>query len=125
MDKNDIKELHDLRGLCYKGDFLESLSEDEFNSGMIKFNIPDEDNIGKTINGEGVWGWVTKEDKEKYDDDNFSGDIKVILANTPLNFYGLFFWGTELCITCNGSSRPVLSMQWMQENVISKDWWWN
>lgn len=123
MDKNEVKELHVLRGLCYKGDFLERLSEDEFNAGMIKFNIPDEDKIGKTINGEGVWGWISKEDREKYNNGNFKGELKVILANTPLKFYGLFFWGTELAITCQGSNRPVLSAQWMKKNVLSKDWY--
>lgn len=123
MDKNYVKELHELRGMIYKGDFLESLSEDEFNAGTIKFNIPDEDKIGMTNNGEGVWGWVTPEDKEKYNNDSFDGEIKVILCNTPLNFYGLFFWGTELVIKCNGASRPVLSSRWMKEEIFTKDWY--
>lgn len=122
-DVNKIKEIHEIRGLSYKADFLESLSEEEFMSGMIKFNIPDEDEVGETNNGEGVWGWIAREDREKYNDDNFKGDIKVILANTPLNFFGIFFWGTELEITCNGKERPVLSFEWVKKNVFQQDWY--
>ena len=69
------------------------------------------------------WGWVSPEDKERYNDDSFTGEIAVILCNQPLNFYGLFFWGTELVIKCNGSSRPVLSDRWMNENVFCKEWY--
>ena len=48
-----------------KGKFIESMSKEEFDKGLIKFNIPDEDRIN-SLNGEGVWGWVTQEDKENY-----------------------------------------------------------
>lgn len=122
MKNDEVKELHELRGLCYKGDFLQNLSDEEFNEGLIKFEIPDDEKDGANIS-ERVWGWVTKEDKEKYNDDNFRGEIKVILANDSLNYSWILFWGTELVIECNGSNRPVLSSEWIQDNVLSKDWY--
>lgn len=123
MEEKSVKELLEERGMVYKGEFIESLSEDEFNKGMIKFNIPDKREIGGTINGEGVWGWISPEDKEKYIDDSFEGELKCILCNHPINFYGYLFWGTEVVIKCNGSRRPVLSSDWVRENITSKDWY--
>lgn len=122
MNIDEIKELHELRGLCYKGDFLQNLSNDEFNEGLIKFEMLD-DGSEEGINiYERIWGWAAKEEKEKYMDDSFRGDINVILANNPLNFSGILFWGTELAVTCDGG-RPVLSTEWLQENILSKDWY--
>lgn len=38
-----------------------------------------------------------------------------------------FLWlsvlGTEVVIKCNGSIRPVLSSDWVRENITSKDWY--
>ena len=39
----EIKKLFKERGLAYKGDLIESLSEEEFRTGCIKFYIPPED----------------------------------------------------------------------------------
>ena len=61
----EIKKLFKERGMVYKGDFIESLSEEEFKAGCIKFYIPPEDADGC---GESIWGWVTPEDKKKYND---------------------------------------------------------
>ena len=38
-----------------KSEFIRSLDKEEFEKGLIKFNIPDEDKID-SLNGEGVWG---------------------------------------------------------------------
>lgn len=100
-----------------KKEFVESLSKEAFNAGLIKFNIPDEDNI-TNLNGEGVWGWVVEEDKEKYNDDSFNGNITAILLNQPLNYYGMLNWADEVVLKCHGSSRPTLDPEWVMENLM-------
>ena len=100
-----------------KGAFIESMSKEDFNAGLIKFNIPDEDNIGST-NGEGVWGHVTAEDKKKYNDDSFYDTITAILLNQPLNYYGRLNWGDEVVLRCHGDKRPTLDPQWVIENLM-------
>ena len=99
-----------------KGKFIESLDEKQFNKGTIKFNIPDEEDI-YSKNGEGVWGWVTPEDYEKYHDDNYTGKITAILCNQPLNYYGRLNWGDEVILKCNGENRPTLDVDFVKENL--------
>lgn len=103
-----------------KSDFIKGLTEQEFNAGTIKFNIPDPDVLGTTLNGEGVWGWLSPEDKSKYLDDSFFGEIKAILLNYPFNYSDLLTWGDEVIIRCNGSMRPVLSEVWIKECLAEK-----
>lgn len=102
--------------LTYKGDFIEKLTEEEFKAGCIKFNIPNEDDIYSS-NGEGVWGWVAPEDKEKYNDDTFYGTMKAILCNQPLNYSGVLSWGMEVEIFCRGDMRPTLNPDWVRKNI--------
>lgn len=71
-----------------KTEFIENMDKEEFEKGLIKFNIPDEDRTS-SLNGEGVWGWVTQEDKEKHDDNTYKGKITAILVNHLLNYYGI------------------------------------
>ena len=97
-----------------KGTYIESLSEKEFNAGTIKFNIPDEDNIYAS-NGEGVWGWIAPQDTEKYNDDNYHGELMAILLNQPLNYFGVLNWGDEVKLRCHGSDRPTLDPDWVKE----------
>lgn len=97
-----------------KGKFIESLSEEQFNAGTIKFNIPREDDSSC---GEGVWGWVTPEDKEKYDDNNYHGELVAILLNQPLNYFGKLNWGDEVKLKCHGESRPTLDPDWVRERL--------
>lgn len=123
MNNNKVKNLHEVRGMVYKGDFLECLSDDELNNGCIKFNIIDFTTDRKTTNCEEVLGWVTPEDKEKVNDDNFDGEITAILCSTPLNYCGILFLGTELKIKCNKSVRPSISYNWMNETIFNKDWY--
>lgn len=100
--------------LTNKGDYFKSLTEEQQNAGHIKFNIHDEDN---GIN-EGVWGWVSPEDKEKYLDDNFHGKITAILLNTPLSYYPVLCWGTEVTLQCHGYERPTLDPEWVKEHLM-------
>ena len=100
-----------------KSDFIESLTEEQFKAGCIKFNLPPEDNP-RRWNGEGVWGWVTPEDKERYHDDGFCGTMKAILLNDPLRYSDRLVWGTEVVIRCRGSIRPSLDPEWMEEELL-------
>lgn len=99
-----------------KTEFIEKLSEEQFNRGCIKFNIPDEKHIYSS-NGEGIWGWVTDEDKKKYNDDSYYGKLTVILLNQPLEYYGRLNWGDEVVVQCHGNDRPTLDPDWVMENL--------
>lgn len=100
-----------------KKDFLEGLTEEELNAGYIKFNIPGEENI-YSKNGEGVWGWLSPEDKVKYDDDSYNGKVNAILCNCPLNYFGKLRWADEVVLQCNGSFRPSLCPEWIKRNLL-------
>ena len=99
-----------------KGNFIESLTKEEFDKGLIKFNIPNEEDI-YSPNGEGVWGWVTLEEKVKYHDDKYTGELIAILLNTPLNYFGVLNWGDEVKLKCHGINRPTLDPNWVKENL--------
>lgn len=117
----EIKKLFKERGMAYKGDLIESLSEEEFRAGCIKFYIPPEDDDAC---GESIWGWTTPEDKEKYNDDDFYGEIKAILTNQPLNYCGALAWGCEVILKCNGADRPDLSNDFIRnilQPIIDKE----
>ena len=124
MGIEEVEALCRERNLPYKGEFLKSLSDEQRDAGYIKFNIPDIENLD-SANGEGVWGWVSPEDKLKHDDDRYHGEITAILCNTPINFYGILWWGSEVKITCHGSSRPTLSKQWVTDNILNAPWFDN
>ena len=47
-----------------KTEFIKNMDKEDFEKGLIKFNIPDEYSPS-SLNGEGVWASVTQEDKEK------------------------------------------------------------
>lgn len=103
-----------------KGDFIENLNQREFDTGCIKFNIPNPEDIYST-NGEGVWGWITNEDKEKWIDDTYEGKITAILCNSPLNYSGKLFWGAEVVLQCHGNNRPTLDPEWVKENLLEDE----
>lgn len=105
-----------MNNIINKKDFIESLTEEEFNAGLIKFNIPNEQNI-YSLNGEGVWGWVSSEDKDKYYDDTYNGTIIAILLNSPFNYRELLNWGDEVRLKCHGDIRPTLDPKWVKANL--------
>lgn len=116
MDKKAIAEKY---GLTWKGDFLESLSEKEKTAGYVTFNIPDPtDTTMKTV--EEAWGWVTPEDRVKYDDNYYYGPLKVILCDDPVHYMGILVAGVEVEIWCNGKKRPILDPDWVEENLMFK-----
>lgn len=100
-----------------KSDFIEALTKEKFNAGCIKFNIPDEEHP-ESMHGEGVWGWVTPEDNQKYNDDKYGGKITAILVNQPVEYYGRLNWGDEVVLQCHGEDRPTLDPAWVAKNLI-------
>ena len=102
-----------------RADELEKKTNEELEAGYIKFNIPDEDNPD-SLNGEGVWGWCTPEDKAKYDDDNYTGKIEALLCNAPINYMGELEWGDKVQLRCHGSNRPTLDPEWVQYEILDK-----
>lgn len=106
-----------MKEMVNRGEYFTSLTDAQKEAGHIKFNIPNEDNINSK-NGEGVWGWVSPEDKEKWNDDNFHGKITAILLNTPLNYYPVLRWGTEVTLKCHGEMRPTLDPEWVKEYLM-------
>lgn len=121
MTVDSIDLLCAVRDLPYKASVLNGMSEEELHAGYMKFNIPDPDNLD-SLNGEGVWGWMTPEDKAKYMDDRFHGELPAILCNTPINFYGVLWWGCEVVVQCHGAGRPTLSRKWIEEHILSQAW---
>lgn len=121
MTVSEIEALCESRGLPYKAEFMEMLSDEELQAGYMKFNIPDVDSLYDG-NGEGVWGWMTPEDKEKYNDDTFFGELPAVLLNTPINYYGILWWGCEVVVQCRGNERPVLSPEWVKDKIFATHW---
>ena len=101
-----------------KEDFLKTLTHEQLNAGYLKFNIPDEDNP-TSLNGEGVWGWATPDEKRKYDDDTYKGKIVAILMNQPIEYYGRLNYGDEVVLKCHGDGRPTLDPEWVKENLTN------
>lgn len=87
-------------------DYIENMSKEKFDAGLIKFNIPRADDIYAT-NGEGVWGYVEPAEKELYNDDTYTGTIKAILLNEPLYDCGFYLFD-EVTLVCHGDIRPTL-----------------
>ena len=96
--------------------FLKTLTAEQLDAGYFKFNIPDEDHI-TSLNGEGVWGWTTPDEKKKYNDDTYNGKITAILMNQPIEYYGRLHWGDEVVLQCHGDSRPTLDPEWVKANL--------
>ena len=106
--------------LQYALEVIEGLTEAEKETGYIKFNIPNPDDIN-SLNGEGVWGWVYPEDKELYDDDNFYGLIPAILCNNPMYYGDQLEYGVVVQLKCNGPNRPIINPGWVRSHMIGWD----
>ena len=102
--------------IANKEDFFFFLTEEQRNAGYLKFNIPDKDNP-TSLNGDGVWGCATPDEKEKYNDDAYNGKIVAILMNQPIEYYGRLNYGDEVVLQCHGDSRPTLDPEWVKENL--------
>ena len=118
MNIKNVKEITEELGLTWKGDFMDALSEEEKDAGYMKFNIPSP-NTPEALNGEGVWGWMSPENKKKYEDDNFIGELPAILCNDSFTYFGRLFAGQEVVVRCTGSTRPILDPEWVREHLLS------
>lgn len=113
----DVDDDEEDERVVNKREFLESLSEEELNKGYFKFNISNKENL-ESLNGEGVWGWASPEEYERYDDDNYFGKIIALLCNDPFNYYGKLRYGSEVVLKCNGNSRPILDPDWVRKHLL-------
>lgn len=110
--------------LVDKRDFIKGLSEDELKSGSIVFDLPGECKYVKkkeVITGyEYVYGYVSKEDMDKYFDDDYYGEITAILLSNPtMDLENLLHWGIEVTLQCRGPVRAVLSTKWLHNYVYN------
>jgi hypothetical protein len=96
-----------------KSDFIKSLTSEEFDNGLIKFDIIDE----KFSISESVWGWMPPKDAEKYYGGELCGTVKVILLNHTLTLFGKVNYGDEVEVIFNGRATPKLDLDWVKENL--------
>jgi hypothetical protein len=95
-----------------KSDFIKSLSKEQFDNGLVKFDIVDE-----TLCSESVWGWIPPEYAEKYYRGELCGTVKVILLNHTLTLFGKVNYGDEVEVIFNGRAIPKLNLDWVKENL--------
>jgi hypothetical protein len=96
-----------------KSDFIKSLTPEEFDNGLIKFDIIDE----KLSISESVWGWIPQKDAEKYYGCELCGTVKVILLNHTLTLFGKVNYGDEVEVKFNKQATPCLDPDWVKENL--------
>lgn len=99
-----------------KRSFLESLSEEEFNNGLLRIRIINDEKFPEECYyDESLWAYFTEEEREKVKDDSYFGEIKGVLCNSPLNFCGILNWGTEVIVKKDIDECLKLSKKWMKE----------
>ena len=98
-------------------DYIDSLDNETIDAGLIKFNIPEYDKRYET-NGEGVWGYVNSDDKQKYHDDTYTGKITAILLNEPFSYDNLHLFD-EVQLVCHGEYRPTIDPEWIEQEYTS------
>lgn len=112
--------LDELRRIPNKEDFIRSLTDSQLQDGTIKFNIPEQNEI-YSLNGEGVYGYISPTEYEKYDCPWYYGKITAILLNSPITYgdkLGLF---DEVELQCHGNSRPTLDPDFVNDNLLCKE----
>lgn len=89
-----------------RSEFLKSLSEDEFNDGLIRVGIIDEMNRDRVF--ETVWAYQPKD-----------GDKSTaILVNTPISYPQLLRWGSEVKLKYN-EDTAIIDNSW----ILEEDEW--
>lgn len=96
-------------------EFIKTLTEEQFNAGCFKLYIPPE---SKDMCGEGIWGWMAPENKDKYNDDNFYGKLPAILCNAPLNYADKLECFDEIVVKCQGAEKPELDPDFIKEYLM-------
>ena len=102
-----------------KGDFIESLSDEELMSVSFRCEIPPIEDIYRGYGDETIWVYLSEEDRVKYNDLKYTGTIMGILLNQPINYIGLLKWGDEVRLKClGGITLPILDPEWVVEEGL-------
>lgn len=102
-----------------KGDFIESIPEEELMSVSFRCEIPPIEDIYRGYGDETLWVYLSEEDREKYNDKKYTGTIMGILLNQPINYIGLLKWGDEVRLKClGGIALPILDPDWVVEEGL-------
>ncbi len=97
---------------------MKDKSQEELLSGYTMINIINDGQEFPFVS-EGVWVWITPEDKKKYNDDTYTGKLKGILCNNPILYGVLLHFGIEVQIECKGDKRGELDAEWIN-SIIKK-----
>ena len=100
-------------------DFLETLTDRQLVDGCVWFRVPNEQHIHDLM-GEIVYGWVTPEDKEKYQDKHYQGKISAILCGPTLAWCTELPCFTEVVLQCHGGIAPTLDPEWVMEHLVTE-----
>ena len=111
-------DLCEERGFVNKREFIQNLTDEEWEDGLIRVKIPDYDGIPEYL-----WVWISMEDRLKYLKENSNEIITGILCNTPLNFSGILCCFFEIEIQCRGKELPIISEEWVYKNILNADWY--
>jgi hypothetical protein len=102
-----------------KGDFIESIPEEELGSVAFRCGIPPIEDIYRGYGDETLWVYLSEEDRVKYNDMKYTGTIMGILLNQPINYIGLLKWGDEVRLKClGGITLPILDPDWVVEEGL-------
>lgn len=104
-----------------KGDFIESIPEEELMSVSFRCELPPIEDIYRKYGDETLWVYLSEEDREKYNDKKYTGTIMGILLNQPINYIGLLKWGDEVRLKClGGNALPILDPEWVIEEGLAE-----
>lgn len=102
-----------------KGDFIESIPEEELMSVSFRCEIPPIEDIYRGYGDETLWVYLSEENREKYNDKKYTGTIMGILLNQPINYIGRLEWGDEVRLKCLGGYKlPILDPEWVIEEGL-------
>lgn len=93
-----------------KGDYIESLSEENLNKGLVKLYIPDPDSV---VSGESIWGYLEPNKYSATDE-----DVKIILLNDSFCYLGLLHWGDEILCKRKRDSY-ILDVDWINNCILN------
>lgn len=85
--------------ICNKSEFLKSLKKEEFDNGTIRVLIECEDGMS-----ENVWA---------YQDNNMDKSFAILL-NTPLSYFPVLCYGSEVKIKYR-NNIAILDINWVAE----------
>lgn len=83
--------------------------------GVIKANLPNNEEAYRIGTGEGVWFLVDKETNDAYNRNARKGTYKGILDNDSV-YYPKLVHGIVCPIEMRGNKRPVVPYQWLKDN---------